>query len=111
MADFVTLHAGQALEAQFQNGFGLDLAEAELAHQAYFGDIRGCRSPNQRNDFVQMVQGNQITFQDMGLALGFGQVVTGPSKNDFVTVIHKMPNQIQEIQRLRTSVDQCDVVD
>ena len=47
----------------------------------------------------------------MGFALGFGQVETGPSKDNFVAVIHKMPNQIQEIQRLRTSVDQCDVVD
>ncbi len=60
--DLAALQAGQALQAQVQDRLRLDLAQTEIAHQAFFGDFRIGRATDERNHGVQIVERNAIAF-------------------------------------------------
>ena len=86
-----TFHAGQALETQLQDGFRLDLVQSPAGiHQVFAGDVGGGRSADQGDHFVQVVQGDEVALQDVGLLLGFLQLELGAAHHHFVAELDEL---------------------
>ena len=106
--DFET---GQLTKAVGHDGTGLRVVEAELVHDGLLGFRRAALTGTDGgDDFVDDVDGAGQTFQDMGAVFGFLQLEAGAAQDDFVTVGHKMLNQLLEVQGIGTTVDQSHIV-
>ena len=110
-AQFVALESGQLLEAHVEDGPGLDLAQLELLHQAVTGVFRRLAAPDEGNDLIQVVDGNDEPLQDVGPLLRLAQFILGPAHDDIVTVLEVVEDHLPQVQQLRTPLDQGNVVD
>ncbi len=58
-----------------------------------------------------MIEGNQITFEDVCTLLGFRQIELCSADNYFVPVINKMIDKLLQVQRFGTAFYERHVVD
>ena len=98
------------MQTKVQNGLGLNFRQSKLGHQAFACIVYRCTGANQSDYSIQVVDGNEQSFQDVGALFCLGQFVLGPSNHNFVAVSHKMADHVLQIQHLRTAVHQGDVV-
>ena len=90
--DLVALQAGQAPKLHVQDVAGLDLAQAELGHQACAGLFRGLAGADQRDDGVDVVQRDAVALEDVGALAGLAQQVAGAS-GDHVAAVRDVVQQ------------------
>src|SRR6185369_15105707 len=109
--DLVALHVGQALQAHVENRLGLELAEAELAHQTGAGGCRIGRGADQRDHRIEVLDGDLEAFQDMQAFLRLAQVVDRASRHHILAVADEDLQRILEIEQLRTPADDRQHID
>ena len=72
--DLLPLEPGQALELHVEDGLRLDLAEAELRHQAAAGLDRIPRRADERDHRVEVVERDLQALEDVGARFGLAQL-------------------------------------
>ena len=98
------------MEAHVENGAGLHLAQLETLNELATGYFGVARAADELNNLVQMVEGNEQAFQDVGPLLGFGQLVLGAANDDFGAVLHKVVDELLQVQRHRAALHEAHVV-
>ena len=68
--DLVALEGGEVAQTQVDDGLGLLLAEAEAAHEAHLGGLGVLARADDADDLVEVGDGDQQAFQDVGPLLG-----------------------------------------
>ena len=109
--DLVALHVGQALQAHVENRLGLELAEAELAHQTGAGRCRIRCGTDQRDHRIEVVDGDLEAFQDVQALLRLAQVVDRAPRHHILAVVDEDLQRILQIEQLRTPADDRQHVD
>ena len=111
VSQLVLIEAGQLTDAHIHNGLRLLFAEREVLHQARAGLFASLRSSHDFDYLFDVVRCDDKSFEYVCPLLGFGQVESGPAQHHFVTVVNEGLEQLFQVQGLRTTVYQCDVVD
>ncbi len=108
--DLLPLHGGQGAQAHFENRLGLALGEPKTLFQlgARRSGIR--RSPNQRDDLVQVVQGHHEALEDVSAFLRPGQIVDRPANHDFLPEFDEMTERLLDGECLGTTADESQQV-
>ena len=72
--DLLALQSSQPAQLQIEDGIGLELGQLEAFHQPCPRriDIRGVA--DQADDLIQILQGDQVAFEDVGPLAGFCQI-------------------------------------
>ena len=108
--NLVALQAGEALQAHIENGAGLNFAELEALDELATSHLRVARAANKLYNLVQMVEGNEQAFEYVGTLLGFSQLVPGAPNDDFGAVLHKVMNELLQVQRHRAALHQAHII-
>ena len=74
--DLVTLEGGEVAQAQVDDGLGLLLAEAEARHEAHLGRVGVFARADDADDLVDVGDGDQQPFEDVGPLLGLRRART-----------------------------------
>ena len=109
--ELVPLESGQLLEAHVENGPRLQLAQLELLHQAVAGFFRRLAATDERDDFIEVVNGDDQALQDVGALFGLPQLKLRAADHNIMAVLDVMEDHLPQVQELRTALDQGDVVD
>ena len=79
--------------------------------QARCGDLVGFRAADDLNDFVDVVERDHITFEDMGTLLGLGQLVASTANDNVALMIDVVAEHLTKRKNLRNTVHQRQVDD
>ena len=90
------VQALEGFQAHIQNGLGLDLIQTKPVHQALFGVVVG--GTDDVDDLVNVVLGNEQTFQQVGTLPGLAQVVLGPAGQDLLLMLQVFVNDLPQGQ-------------
>ena len=101
---FVSFQSGEAAETHIQDGGGLLVRQVELAHEGVLCDFIGSGFADGTDDFINMVQCNEQTFQDMGLGFGLIQFEAASSGNHFFLVFQVVVENLLQVQDTGVSV-------
>ena len=94
------LEGRQRPQAHLEDRVGLPLAELEALHESSAGIRSGLRGANDRDHFVEVVERDLETFEQMRARLGLSEIVGGPTHHDFCAEIDEMPQCLFEREQL-----------
>ncbi len=97
--------AGQPLQAHVEDRLRLQRRQAELLHQRGLGGRRVGRGADRPDHLVEVVEGDDQAFEDVGALLGPGQVVAGPAGDDLLAVLEEVLEHLLEVEHPRLVVD------
>ena len=109
--DLVALEGGEVAQAQVDDGLGLLVAEAEARHEAHLGRLGVLARADDADDLVEVGDGDQQAFQDVGPLLGLVQLELGPPDDDFLLVRDVVAQHLAEREGPRHPVGQGQHVD
>ena len=109
--ELVALESRELLEAHVEDGPSLDLTELELLHQAIPRVFRRLASPDEGDDGIEVVDGDDEALQDVGPLLSLAQLVLCAADDHIVAVVDVMEDHLPQAKQLRAPFDQGDVVD
>ncbi|MNI10344.1 hypothetical protein D3C73_634510 [compost metagenome] len=109
--NFFTFQAGQTLHPHIKDGLCLLYAETECAHQAIPRNISRAGCADQSNNFIQMIQCDTQSFQNMRPCLSFFEIKNRPAPNNFNLMLQVMVQHIPEIKNLRFVINDGKHVD
>ncbi len=98
------LEAGQLVEAHVEDGLRLDVGEGELRHQLHLGFEGVLGFLYDLYDGVDVLQGYQVAFQDVGAGQGLLQVVLGPVHHHQAAVAHVLEHHFFDGQHAGPAV-------
>ena len=110
-ADLVGLERRETLEAHVEDRLRLRAGELELVHQPVPRRIGIGGAANQGDNRVEVVEGDEKAFEDVGPGLGATQLVLRPAGDDLALVVDVVVDQLAQAQRLRNAVHERDHVD
>ena len=110
-AELVALQARQLLESHVQDGTGLNFTEFKLLHQAIARLLRRFAGTNQRDDRVDVVEGNDQALQNVGPFFRLAQIKLRATDHHIVPVLDVVRHHLLQVEQLRTAFHQGDVVD
>jgi len=87
--ELLALQAGQALEAQLEDGIGLPLRQVEVRHQACPGGVDVHTVADQRDDGIQVVECPPQPLQDVGPRLRLRQLEPAAPHDHVVPVVEE----------------------
>ena len=103
--DLLPLEAGEPLELHLEDRVGLDLAEAEAAHEAGARLRRRLRLADEGDHLVEVVEGDDEAFEDVGPRLGLSQLEGRPPAHDLAAELDEQLRGLEQVQDLRPLVD------
>ena len=104
--DLLAFQGCQAAQLHVQDGLGLQFAQLEALHQAFFGRLGIRGFADGLDDRVQVVQGDDQAFQDVGPGAGFLQFELGAAGDDCLAVFDEDLQDALERQQARFAVHQ-----
>ena len=108
--DFLPLHGGQRAQAHFQNRLSLALGEPKTLFQLGTRRSGIRRSSNQRDDLVQVVQGDNEALEDVCAFLRPSQIVDCPANHHFLPEFDEMTERLLDGKCLGTTADESQQV-
>ena len=96
--DLLALEAGEALELHLQDGLGLEDGEAELRDEAGLGLGRGLGRADEGDHLVEMIEGDDQAFEDVGPRLGLAQLVEGPPPHHLAPEVDEELGRLEQVQ-------------
>ncbi len=111
LVQLVYAQARQLREAHVNDGLRLQLVQFEALLQVALGIAGRLGVADDVNHLVNVVDGNDQSFQDVGALLSLLQVVLGATDGDVVAVLDEVLDALLQRQEARTPLDQGDVVD
>ena len=103
--DLLLLHAGEALQLQFDDRLRLLLAELERGDQAFAGFARRLGGADEADHFVQVVQRLLEAEQDVLALARLAQLVLGAPADHFDAVVDEVLDAVDQAQLARLAVD------
>ncbi len=82
-----------------------DLGEAEVRDEPFLGLLRGGGTADERDDFVQVVEGDLETLEDVGALAGLPELILGLSDGDLAAVVDEVDERVLDGQDARLPVD------
>ena len=107
---FILLHSGKLTQTHFNNGARLYFGKSEALHQTGTGFFRVFRIADNLNSFVKIIENNHKSFEQVSSFFGFTKFELRTTNHHIVTVLHKIMNQIFQIQHARTAIYQCNII-
>src|SRR5690606_35871022 len=111
LLNFFALEPGQALQAHVEYGLGLDFRKAKTLYETGTGRVRIGRTANQGDYFVEVVERNEISFQDMCPPFRFRQCELGTPDVHVMSVVDEILDKILQVKGQRPALDQRHVID
>ena len=136
IGNFLPFHSGQLSQPHLHNRICLFIRQANLLlhlilfcvilcpieqsrqihifkpfHQALLALYNGSAAPQDGNDFINVVNGNDKALQQMCSFFGFFQLVLCPVRNDFYLELQILFKNLLQGQNLWFAVDQCQQID
>ena len=102
--DFIALEAGQLVETHVENGFGLNLAEAEFFHQAFLRFVAVFGVANDADDFIHVIHGEQEAFEDMCAGFCLVEVELRAAGDHLEAVVDEALEHLFEVHYARFAV-------
>jgi hypothetical protein len=93
------------LQAHVQNSLGLDLGKFVRLHQAVFGLLRILRLADEGDHFIQVVEGDLQSLQDMRAGLGLPELVSRPARHHLFAVLQEKLENLLDVHRPRLPAD------
>ena len=102
--DLLAFESLQTGKPHVEDCLCLDLSEAKTDHQFLLGVI--VRGSDGRDDFVDIVECYDESFEDMSPGLCFGEVEPGPSCDYYLLVLEILFEDLPEVEDLRLAVNE-----
>ncbi len=99
------LHAGEALQLQFDDGLRLLLGEREPGDQRIASLAWGFDGADQLDDLIYIVECLLEAQQNVLARSGLAQLVVGAAPHDIQAVIDEVPDAIDEAELARLAID------
>ena len=109
--ELVLFQAGQLPQTHFHNCSGLNFRQVEPLHKPFPGFIRGFGTPDDGDNLVDVVAGNDQSFEDMCPFFSLLQFIAGSPCDHILPVFHKIADQLFQVEHPWSAVDKSDVVD
>ncbi len=106
----VDLERREPAKRHVEDGVRLDLGELEPLDQPAAGVGRVGRTADDRHDLVDVVDGDDEAFEDVGTGLGLIEPELRPALDDLHLVVEVVPDHLGDVQRPGNPVDQGDHV-
>ena len=103
--DLLPLQAGEALELHVEDGVGLDQAQPETLDEAGARLRRGLARADELDHLVQVVEGDDQAFEDVGPRLGLLEVVDRPPAHHFAPEGQEVLAGLEDVQDLGALID------
>ena len=97
-------------KAHFYNSTRLNFCQLEAIHQICDSLIRSLGSTYDANYFIDIIRSNYQSFQYMSTFLSLAQIELSTTNHYFMTMLNKQANQVFQIQQLRTTMYQGNVI-
>ena len=110
VVQFLLLQAGELAQTHLDDGTGLHLGEAEALTQALDGVLGRVAALDDGDHLVDVVTGDDESFQDVGTLLGLLEVELGAADHHLVAVLQEVMQQFLEVQQHGTSVNQTHII-
>ena len=110
LLDSLALEPGEALEAEVENRLRLDLGELEALLQAGARFVGVGRSADERDDFVEVVEGGEVALEDVRALLRLAKLVLRAPRDDHALEVEVVPDELEQRERSRDAVDERDGV-
>ena len=104
--DFLALEAGEALEAEVEDGLCLFLGEFEAVHECRARDVCGTAFADGGDDGVEVVEGDGESFEDVGACLCLRQFVLCAPRDDGFLMVDVVLKDVLEVHDDGLSVDE-----
>ena len=104
LVEFILLQAGELSQTHIHDRLSLDVGEAETLAESRLGRLRTFGITYYLDNLVDMVGGDDKSFENMRAILSFLQLELCAANHHFVTVIHECLYKLLEIEQLRTTV-------
>ena len=91
--------SGQRTKPHVDDGLCLYLAQAEALHESRLGDVGRLGAPYDGDDFVDVVESDEQSTEDMGAFFGLVEVVARAALHHVVPVVHEMADEILQVQQ------------
>ncbi len=110
-AQLVRLERGEPLQAQVEDGLGLDAREVEALHQPVARGVGVRRSADELDHRVDVGDRDEQALEDVQPRLALAQLVLGPAHDDVPLVLDVGVDHLAQGEELGHPVDQRDGVD
>ena len=97
-------------KTHFYDGTSLNFRQLEAIHQISNCLIRSLCRTYDTDNFINIIGSNDQSFQDMSTLLCLTQIILCTTNNYLVTMFNKQTNQVFQVQQLRSSMYQSNIV-
>ena len=108
--EFVLLDIGELGEAHVHDCLCLEIIQFKACLECFAGGLRVLGGADNMHHLVDVVAGNDKTFEDMGAFLGLAEVEDGATGHHVAAVLHESGDAVLERQRAGTAVYETDAV-
>ena len=109
--DLVALECGEVAQPQIDDSLSLLVGEPEACGEAHFGGVCVLAGADDADDLVEVADGDQQTFQDVGPLLGFVKLEARPADDDFLLVRDVVTQHVAQAEGLGHPVREGQHVD
>src|SRR5215217_5738693 len=106
----LALHRGETLQPEVEDGLGLTLGELEVLHEVVARRLHATRTPDGRDDLVEVRERDKEAFEYMGARLRPLQLVARPARHHVELVGDVVLEHLLVGERPRNTVYQRDQV-
>ena len=111
LVQLLDTQAGQLAETHIYDGLRLELVQLEALLQVTLGVAGRLAVADNLYYLVDVVDGDDQAFQNVGTLLSFLQVVLGAADGHVVTMLHEVLDALLERQQTGTTLHQRNVID
>ena len=111
LLDLLALQAGQVRRRMSRMAWACSSLRLEPLHQAGAGRLGILAGPDDADDLVEVVEGDQQALQDVGPLLGLVQLEAGAPDDDVLLVVEVVAEHLAQRQGAGHPVDQGQHVD
>ena len=104
--DLASFQAGQRSQTHIHDRLRLYIIQSELLHQGILRDLYRLGRTDDPDHFIDVVQSDQQSLQDMVSLLRFIQFILRTACDNFLLMLQVIVKHLQDIQNLRFVVDQ-----
>ena len=108
--ELLNTQTGELSQTHIDDSLRLELIEIEASLQVTLGISRSLRVADDTNHLVDIVHGDDQTFEDVGTLLGFLQVVLCTTDRHIVAMLNEVLDTLLECKQTRTTLYQSNVI-
>ena len=108
--ELLSFESGELTEPHLDNGSSLRFRESECRHELSLCLFHRLGCSDYSDDLIDHIKSLEESLEDMSPLLSLIKIELCPAKNHLVTMLHKVLDEVLEVERTRTSVYKGDIV-